>query len=184
MDACDQLPWESFPLLSSIPRERSMESAFHSQSLHMHSAAIQFCIRTSICRSQVCGSIVFAVIDQVSTDLCSHTGPGWRTRNGQLLIRSYLWYYICFKLTLVQTGCQSTRSWPSCLPWRLGRKEGGGIQPALFALLKRQNMLIHSEEINGQRTAERRVGRRGLVGQRTMPQRYPCQIDVAFALSL
>lgn len=43
--------------------------------------------------------------------------------NSHLLIQSR--YYICFKMRLVQTGCESTRARPCYPPWRLERKEGG-----------------------------------------------------------
>ena len=48
----------------------------------------------------------------------------------------------------------------------------------LFPLIKRQNMLLHSEGIDGQGKGERTAR-----GQRKRErERYPCQVDVVFTL--
>lgn len=55
---------------------------------YTHTLSSNLVSHQSVWRRQVCGSMVFAVIDQVSIDLCTLTGSGWKTRNSQLLIQA------------------------------------------------------------------------------------------------
>lgn len=83
---------------------------------------------------------------------------GMENWNSHLSIQSRLKYYICFTKRPVQNGCESRRAQPSSHPpWRLETKEEGAIWYALFAPIKRQTMLIHSEGINRQKEGKRRA---------------------------
>lgn len=119
-----------------------------------HWAAIWFHIRVIVYSRPNCGSTLFSLIDRVSIDLCPHTGPGCRTRKSRLSIQSCLWY-----LSAVRAQDHGSAAFPK------GLKSG----PAPFALIKTQNMPIHSEGIN------RGWGDRGRDGQM---KRYPRQVDL------
>lgn len=128
INACYLLPWESFlHYLLPSHTKGNVASAFLQSVLTHKEQQFSFTLGLSF-EKAVSGSIVFAVIDQVSIDLCVHMR--WRPKNSQLLNQRGLRYCMCFRLVclrLAQISCQNIKSRPDRLPRRLDRKVGGGI---------------------------------------------------------